>query len=163
VHRRITLAIVTLLLLVTSASAQLPGGNVFFGYSYNRADFNGGGNINLNGWEGSLEGKIFPFVGVVADISGHYGAGESVHNAIFGPRLSFPVGKFTPFLHVLGGVGHISGAASDTSFSDAFGGGIDYKLFTALGWRFQVDGLQTRFFHQTQDDVRFSTGIVLRF
>ena len=83
---------------------------------------------------------------------------------MFGPRLSFPVGKFTPFVHALGGVGHISGnSLSDTSFSDALGGGIDYRLFHCLGWRFQIDALQTRFFRQTQDDVRFSTGIVLHF
>ncbi len=31
---------------------------------------------NLNGWNGSLEGKIFPFVGLVADLSGYYGSGK---------------------------------------------------------------------------------------
>ena len=29
---------------------------------------------NLNGWEGSLEGKVVPWVGIVADLSGHYGS-----------------------------------------------------------------------------------------
>jgi hypothetical protein len=62
------------------------------------------------------------------------------------------------------GVGHFSSnSSSDTSFSDALGGGIDYRLFRGIGWRFQGDALQTRFFGNTQDDFRFSTGIVLHF
>jgi len=32
-----------------------------------------------------------------------------------------------------------------------------------LHWRFQADYLQTRFFSQTQNDFRFSTGIVFHF
>ena len=87
----------TLLMLSAAASAQIPTkGDVFFGYSYNRADFNGGGHSNLNGWEGSLDGKVAPWIGIVADISGHYGSGASLHNVIFGPRVSVPVGKITP-------------------------------------------------------------------
>ncbi len=162
--RRITVGLV-ILFSVTFASAQIPTkGNIFFGYSYNSADFNGAGRANLNGWEGSLEGKVLPFVGIVADISGNYGVGDSLHNVIFGPQVSVPVGKFTPFAHALVGVGHISGnATSDTSLADAFGGGLDYRLFHVIGWRFQIDALQTRFFSQTQNDVRVSTGIVLHF
>jgi uncharacterized protein YjlB len=163
--RRIAFGFVILFTLIAAASAQIPTkGDIFFGYSYNNADFNGAGRANLNGWEGSLEGKVFPYVGIVADISGHYGMGDSIHNVIFGPQVSVPIGKFTPFAHALIGVGHISGnSSSDTSFSDAFGGGIDYRLIHGIGWRFQLDALQTRFYSQTQDDVRFSTGIVLHF
>jgi hypothetical protein len=163
VYRRIAFGLV-ILFLVTAASAQIPTkGNIFFGYSYNNADFNAAGRANLNGWEGSLEGKVAPWVGIVADVSGHYGFGDSVHNAIFGPRVSVPIGKFTPFAHALFGVARISGADSGTSFSDAFGGGVDYRLIHGIGWRFQLDALQTRFFSQKQNDVRFSTGIVLHF
>jgi hypothetical protein len=160
----ITIGLVVLM-LSAAASAQIPTkGDIFFGYSYNRADFNGGGHANLNGWEGTLDGKVAPWIGVVADISGHYGSGASVHNVIFGPRVSVPVGKITPFAHALFGVGHISGGgSSDTSFSDALGGGIDYRLFHIVGWRFQGDLLQTRFFSNTQNDFRFSTGIVVHF
>jgi hypothetical protein len=164
VYRRAAVGFVVLF-LVAAASAQIPTkGNIFFGYSYNSADFNAAGRANLNGWEGSLEGKVLPFVGIVADISGHYGVGDSVHNVIFGPQVSVPVGRFTPFAHVLLGVGHISGnSASNTSLADALGGGMDYRVFHVIGWRFQLDALQTRFFSQTQNDVRFSTGAVLHF
>jgi hypothetical protein len=173
------------------AVAQIPtSGNVFLGYSYNRAESLVPGtsdSANLNGWEGSLEGKFFPFIGIVADISGHYGSqtpsaicvggipacspitvDAKIHSFLFGPRVSVSVGRFTPFAHGLVGFSHISDTSatfsgSDTSFAYALGGGIDYKLIPAVAWRFQGDRLQTRFFSSTQNDFRFSTGIVLRF
>src|SRR6266852_688903 len=77
---RFSVFVFTLFLLTRALNAQiLPKGNVFVGYSYNRAAisdslaFNSDGN-NLNGWEGSLEGKFLPFIGIVADVSGHYGS-----------------------------------------------------------------------------------------
>ena len=61
-----------------AASAQIPTrGNVFFGYSYGSADFSSTNRTNLNGWNGSLEGKVLPWVGFVADFSGLYGSQDS--------------------------------------------------------------------------------------
>lgn len=177
-----------LFLLTTAAAAQVPTkGNVFFGYSYVSADLNSSARDNLNGWNGSLEGKMLPWVGIVADISSHYGSHDftrfceviitcnpvihadvTVRNVLFGPRVSVSVGKLTPFAHALFGAAHISGRASgfstsDTSFGTALGGGIDYRLIHGLGWRVQGDLLQTRFFSKTQNNFRLSTGLVLRF
>jgi opacity protein-like surface antigen len=165
---KISTLVVTLLLLLTAASAQVPKGNVFFGYSYQRADLVSNNGVNLNGWEGSLEGKLLPWVGIVGDFSGHYGsdADASVYTFLFGPRVSVSVGRLTPFAHALFGAGHESldaVSASDTSFATALGGGVDYKLIPAVAWRFQGDYVQTRFFSNTQNDFRFSTGIVLHF
>jgi hypothetical protein len=159
------IAITFALLLLSSAGfTQVPtSGNVFIGYSYNRANFSGDG-LNLSGWTGALEGKVAPFLGIVADLSGEYGSGVSQHNVLFGPRVSTSIGRIRPFAHVLIGVSHVSGGGdSDTSFGDAFGGGIDYKLIKAIAWRFQGDLLQTRFFHDTQNDFRFSTGVAVHF
>ena len=178
----------TIFLLSTFASAQIPTkGNAFFGYSYERADLNSGSGANLNGWDGSLEGSVLPHVGIVVDVSGHYGqenfpilciaaisapcpskVSASVHNFLFGPRVSIKVGKYTPFAHVLIGASHINGSNSllsnsDTSLGLAYGGGIDYRLARVLGWRTQIDLLQTRFFSNTQNNVRLSTGLVLHF
>jgi hypothetical protein len=66
------------------------------------------------------------------------------------------------------GAGHVNVSttgysASDTSFAEALGGGLDYKLIPLISWRFQGDYLQTRFFGNTQNNGRFSTGIVLNF
>lgn len=177
------------------ANAQIPtSGNVFFGYSYSGGDVDmrGSGLIpqthttNLNGWEGSLEGKFLPWVGLVADLAGQYGSHQlfvcspvtctaaltqvsaSRYTAMFGPRVSVSVWKLTPFAQALVGAAHVSDtgggrSTSDTSFSTAIGGGIDYKLFKGVAWRFQGDSLHTWFYGGSQNHVRLSTGLVLRF
>lgn len=172
---------VIFLAFTSFASAQIPKGSVFLGYSYSSADLNSGNRSNLNGWEGSLEGKVLPFVGIVADLSGHYGTNNfpssngtiyqvngHEYNFLFGPRVSVPVGKLRPFVHALFGAGHVGVngqgySASDLSFATALGGGADYKLIPGLAWRLQGDYLQTRFFGNRQDNARISTGIVFNF
>lgn len=183
--RQMAVIVFCLFLLTTAGSAQIPTkGNIFFGYSYVSADTNLNDRANLNGWNGSLEGKVFPWVGIVADISGHYGsqdvpvlcpapacsvtADASVHSFLFGPRVSVSIGRIRPFAHALFGAAHTSvsalgGSDSDTSFATALGGGLDYQLVHGLGWRVQGDMLQTRFFSDTQNNFRLSTGIVLNF
>jgi hypothetical protein len=184
--RTFVATIVSALALAPTLFAQIPtGGNIFIGYSYNRTTLTVDNGTNLNGWNGSLEGKIFPFVGLVADLSGYYGSGgvpaacpviigggpclsnanTREHNVLFGPRVSFSARRFRPFAHALVGVSRVNvdGFGSDTSFGSAYGGGLDYRLKGPLHWRFQGDYLQTRFFSQTQNDFRFSTGIVLHF
>jgi hypothetical protein len=168
--------------MIAAAQAQIPSGNIFFGYS------NSGGEVGLsdhedfNGWEASLEGKFLPFIGAVADFSQHFGsATERVacptipcgaakvdsrrYMFLIGPRLSISVARFTPFAQILFGVGHVTNTFlnSDTSFSTAIGGGLDYKLIKGIAWRFQGDELHTRFYGSTQNHFRFSTGIVVRF
>lgn len=180
--------------LTTLGFGQLPGGNAFIGYSYLSADLVSGSRASLNGWNGSVEAKVLPFIGLVADFSGHYGSpsvtssglcpvpagslpggciitgnvSTSEHNFLFGPRVSFSVGKFRPFVHALIGAGHLSESASglsnsSTSFADALGGGLDYHLIPLISWRIQADALQTRFNSGTQNSVRISTGIVVHF
>ncbi len=183
---RIGIIALSIAFLTTAAAAQIPKGNVFFGYSYLRTDLISGTHNNLNGWNGSLEGKFLPWIGIVADLSGHYGSAEipsactpsgnpcslsadaKLHSFIFGPRVSVSVGKITPFAHALFGASHITGSVSgfstsDTSFASAYGGGLDYHLVPLVKWRFQADLLHTRFFSDTQNNVRLSTGIVLHF
>jgi opacity protein-like surface antigen len=181
-----------------AAAAQVPtSGNVFFGYSFENTgsssfDFDNMSRPSLNGWEASLEGKVFPWVGIVADVGGHYGSqnyqqvlgsGPSTvtinvngHEltALFGPRVSVTIKRFRPFAEALFGVAHIKTShssplpdnflqPSDTAFATALGGGLDYKIIKPVALRVQGDYVQTRFFGTTQNDVRLSTGIVLRF
>jgi Outer membrane protein beta-barrel domain len=183
--RKFALISALFFLLVAAASAQIPtSGNVFFGYSYYNTNPTGVDSTNTNGWEGSLEGKVFPFLGIVADFDGHYGSQNfgsacpvggvctpaslnfSEHNVLFGPRASFSVGRFRPFAEAMFGIGHIdtgSYSGSDTSFATGIGGGIDYRLLRILAWRFQGDYVRTSFFHADQNNLRLSTGIVFRF
>jgi opacity protein-like surface antigen len=185
VIHKIVWIIVAPLLFAGLAAAQAPGGNVFFGYSYYNTDLSSIDRANTNGWEASVEGKVVPFLGFVADVDSHYGsqnfpaacpgggsgcltsnADVTEHNFLFGPRVSFSIGKFRPFVEGLFGGAHVdtdNGAGSDTSFAAALGGGLDYKIIKPLAWRFQGDYVQTRFFGTTQDNVRLSTGIVFRF
>jgi outer membrane protein with beta-barrel domain len=177
---RITVIAITLFTFTTLAGAQIPKGNVFFGYSYLRTDLPSGTHNNLNGWNGSLEGKFLPWIGIVADLSGHYGSAKSsdtcpvppgcspsvsskMYSVVFGPRVSVSVGKITPFAHALFGAAHITGESSDTSFASAYGGGLDYHLVPLVNWRFQADLLHTSFLNDKQNNVRLSTGIVLHF
>ncbi|MGP0018398.1 MAG: outer membrane beta-barrel protein [Candidatus Sulfotelmatobacter sp.] len=182
---RITAVLFALFLLAAPALAQVPTSNVFFGYSYYNTNFSNMGRANLNGWEGSLERKIFPGVGIVADFSGQYGSqkftppsnpcpsggpcpsGYNIHafEGMFGPRFSAPLGKFRPFAEFEFGFGHasINGIISDTSFAAASGGGLDYRIIRPIALRFQGDYVSTHLFNAYQSSLRLSTGLVVRF
>jgi hypothetical protein len=170
-----------------AAFAQIPtSGNVFIGYSYSRENAFPGSSptVNINGWEGSLEGKFLPWIGLVADFGAGYGSSTEFiaitcpvpgcngpshtdvrrYTYLFGPRVSVPIGRFTPFAHALFGAAHVNdGGITDTSFATAVGGGIDYRLIHGIAWRVQGDEVHTRFFGGGQDHFRFSTGIDFRF
>jgi opacity protein-like surface antigen len=191
VHRiaAIVFTIFALFVLANVGYAQIPSGNAYIGYSYTSADLLSSGRTNMNGWNGSLEGKVLPFIGIVADFSGNYGtagifpnslcngvsgscsglsANTNIYSYLFGPRVSVTVGKIRPFAEALFGAGHITESASgfsnsNTSFAYAVGGGIDYHLIPLISWRLEGDLLQTRFFSNTQNNVRISTGIVIHF
>jgi opacity protein-like surface antigen len=184
--RKALVILFSIVATVGFAAAQVPNGNVYFGYTYYNTDLslNRG---NLNGFQATLEGKLIPVLGVVADITGHYGSlpftvcpgvpaggggGCGTENAnahqyevMFGPRVSFPVGKFRPFGEFEIGVGHVNmnGSGSDTSYATALGGGLDYKIFGPIAWRLEGDYVRTHFFSLGQNNFRFSTGIAIRF
>jgi opacity protein-like surface antigen len=170
------------------AAAQIPtAGNVFVGYSYETINSTGlniidGNRVNMNGWEATLEGKLFPVLGIVADFNGHYGSQSAVFappngpsfsgnitghefDVMFGPRVGVSVGKFRPFGEFEIGVGHMNTniAGSDSSFATAVGGGIDYKIVRIVGVRLEGDYVTTRFFGTTQNNFRLSTGLVVHF
>ena len=179
--RKIALLTLPLLFLAAAAAAQVPAGNVFFGYSYYHTALSPIDKANTNGWEASVEGKVLPWVGIVFDLGNHYGSQNFLaecpqtvcavntdvteHNYLFGPRVSVLVGKFRPFAEGMIGIGHINvkGLTSDTSFASALGGGIDYKLIPAIALRLQGDYVQTRFFSSTQNNLQLATGIVIHF
>jgi hypothetical protein len=186
--RKIVLISFTLAMFAGLAAAQIPtAGNVFVGYSYYNTNLSYGRG-GLNGFEGTVEGKIIPWVGIVADFSANYGTQQfsvpvacpvgigpcgpaienfNVHvdNFLFGPRVSVSVGKFRPFAEGLVGVAHAStnGFGNDNSVSSGVGGGLDYHLIPLVAWRFQGDYLHSHLFNIAQNNVRVSTGIVVRF
>ena len=182
------IAVIALILFGVAglATAQIPtSGNIYFGYAYYNTNLSSIDRANTNGWEATAEGKIFPLIGIIADFTGTYGgqnfafscpvvlvpcvsavhANVAVNNYLFGPRVSFPVGRFRPFAQGMIGVGHVNAhsLATGTSFASGLGGGIDYRLLRVVAWRFQGDYIHTSFFSSHQNNVRLSTGIVLRF
>jgi hypothetical protein len=146
---------------------------------------------SLYGWNGSLEVKVLPVLGIVADFSGHYGnetigslllcrgggpppfaspctenESASLYTFTFGPQVSLPLGRFKPYAHALFGGALYRELAffggSDTSFADELGGGVDVSVIPWVAWRVQADALQTRF-SSLQNSLRLSTGVVFRF
>jgi len=183
---RKNIAIVFALLLISAAGfAQVPtSGNIYVGYALDHGNTGLTDNGTLNGWEASVEGKVVPHLGIVADVSQTYGTltnqviafpfGVDEHNQVtsylVGPRVSFGAGKFRPFVHVLIGAAHLHESVSgvgfvnaETDFADALGGGLDYHLIPRVSWRLQLDDLQTHFHGVREDDTRFTTGLALHF
>jgi len=77
--RKIAVIAFMFVLCAGLATAQIPtSGNVFFGYSYLNSGLSSLDRANANGWEGSLEGRVFPHVGLVADFSGITGRRTSI-------------------------------------------------------------------------------------
>jgi len=136
---------------------------IFGGYSYMRFR-----STNLNGWEASGQYKFLDWLGGVADVDGHYGSfsgiGTSTYTFLFGPQISRP-SSVSPFGHLLlGGAHNSTGGFGSSSFSMALGGGIDAELPHGIHWRLiQMDYVLTQFGGGSQNNFRFSTGILLKF
>lgn len=190
-----------ILALLSHAFAQAPSANVFLGYSYAHFTIPASPTLamaaiavpdkttGLNGWNASVEAKLLPLLGIVADFSGHYGSqtgtalcglappctlpesiNATAYHFLVGPQVSFTVGRVRPFAHGLFGAGHLSedtktpsSSASDTAFAYAVGGGLDCRLAGPLRWRLQADLVHHEFFAVGQTNFRFSTGPVLHF
>ena len=74
--------------------------------------------------------------------------------------------QFESVAEFLIGASHInvdSGSATDTSFANALGGGLDYQVAGPISIRGQLDWIHTRFFSDHQNDVRFATGVTFHF
>jgi hypothetical protein len=134
---RISLVAVLLCCLSTCVLAQVPGGNVFGGYSYlNGNPEDSPRNGGMNGLEGSVEKNILPFFSLVGDVSWHYQGpgsyavpalcstppplggcafaapfGVSQYTFLFGPRASVKIKDFRPFVHALVGGAHVNETA----------------------------------------------------
>jgi hypothetical protein len=162
---------------------------IFGGYEYLNIGNNNTNGIGLasqgfNGWNLALTGKLNRFFGVEGDFAGTYASvdGVSLHVYTYtgGPVLFMPAPRIRPFVHVLFGGVQMTGSESATSvswngFTTMFGGGVDAKISRALAIRVaQVDWLYYHFGSQNiegamfpsfsgSNNVRFSTGVVLRF
>jgi opacity protein-like surface antigen len=185
------LMIAALMVLAMPLAAFAQKAEVFGGYSYLRADDcddnsgpNCDGGLDLHGFNVSFNQNLVKWAGLKLDISGHYGdvtvipgqAKFDLESYMFlaGPQFNLPeYGRVRPYAHVLLGVmrnnvssftplGRIS--VNDSAFALAVGGGLDLKVNKLVAIRlFQGDYILTRFDGETQNNIRASTGVVLRF
>ena len=167
-------ALVLLLLTIgtawPSAAQEMPRVQVFGGYSYTRYDtgsFGFSSPTGLNGYTFSPAYNVIRGFGVVAELSGQYKTGANLRDIAVGPQFLYARGNMLFSAHLLIGEARsliqVGGPQEDSARVVSFGGGLDYSLSPRFAVRaFQVDYVHTSLFKTTQDNLRFSTGLVYR-
>ena len=189
--RKLALFCGMFLALAVPAKAQdHPRFEFFAGFSYIRMSLDNTGlggtgysHLNFKGASGSITYNLSSWLGVVGDIGGYSinqtntisgftgVVNTSVETYMLGPKIAFRTRRFTPFAQALFGGARIADSlitsGTESEFSYALGGGVDYNLKQWLGIRpFQVEYLRTNFKdgnNNKQNNLRASAGIVLRF
>jgi opacity protein-like surface antigen len=196
--RSLYLAVAVLALGAYGTAQSADHIEVFGGYTYINPDFNLIAANGVSGWNASVNFKASRLFGAVLDVSGLYprqtypgqsGAAASTNSDqsytfLFGPQVSLPLGRLSPFAHGLVGLTHVTPESfagssfnlftSNNAFSVAAGGGLDYRLVRHIAIRGQVDWLYVRLtpaagtdqgfnFSRDRNVARISTGVVFRF
>jgi hypothetical protein len=193
---RVSVALLVLLFSgISRAQTSSDHIQLFGGFSFVSSDFTGiyadRNTYFPKGWDGSLILKHDSVLGLAVDVSGYYprytypGIGLALSantlSFLFGPQVSFPSSRVSPFAHALLGVTRVSYpqpsgclqcmGASDSSFALALGGGIDFYLSRHFGVRGQADLFHNKFstsdnqlaYKFRETNARISAGLILRF
>ena len=147
---------------------DVPKAEIFGGYSLvssNDLDQTG------QGFAAALEGNITGMFGIVGEFGYYDFDGGKAYTFMGGPRIGYRAGKVRPFGHALFGGTNLSADAVDSSetyFSMALGGGLDFAVNQVLSIRpAQVDLLSIRFSEGDVSDwsnnLRYSAGVVITF
>jgi len=191
--------VVLLISLSVQAQEEVSRAEVFAGYSYVRVDAGFGiPAFNMNGGSASLSYNPNDWLGIVADFGGYHtgdiggiSVDGNIYSYLFGPKIAFRRGRWTPFVQGLFGGAHLSGSAalmtgavaraarsqgsasfiasgSENAFATAIGGGLDVNATNRIAIRLvQAEYFMTRFgvvdSADTQNNVRISAGVVFRF
>jgi hypothetical protein len=101
----------------------------------------GGSELTMKGWTGSVNGNVHPVVGIVGEVGGNYKNGLKIHNFLGGVQFTRRAEKASVFAQVKGGIVHSSvpgNGENDPQLS--FGGGLDWNANPNLAIRlFQID------------------------
>lgn len=169
--------------------AEVFGGYQFVDSNGGQGESGASDRFELNGWNASLSGYYGRYFGLTVDFAGSYArptvfippVGElavSTHLYTFlgGPVIRIPNrSRYQPFVHALFGEAHVVGSVSlagpsgsvtgsNNGFALALGGGLDIKVAPLIGIRpVQLDFLQTHVGGSTENNIRYSAGVVLRF
>jgi opacity protein-like surface antigen len=189
--RKLSLLLIAVVAFSLSGFAQQRA-EVYGGYSLFRLDQNAApADRNLNGWDGEIGGKIMPFLSIIGNVSGQYHTqsvlGSDVktntYEFLAGPRVSFKMGKVTPFAHALFGLVRSKadltnfggGTVTDNNFGTAIGGGVDLNVAPFLSIRpAKLDYLLVKTDPNNVTDIngnpishtnnlRYSAGVVFHF
>jgi len=170
--KRILWVVAVIFIFAASAPAQeTPQVEISGGYSFLDANISGtsfhlqGGHgsatENLNSWFGGRL-EISAFGGTISGVT------VSAQTFTYGPVFAYrKFERFTPFGHVqLGAIhasqGYLGISQSGTKFAMTTGGGVDVNLNPRFAVRVQGDYLMSRFLNLRQDNLQFSTGLVVR-
>lgn len=172
--RRLVLVLLALSVLTVTATAQdFPRATLFGGYSYSRVQISSAIARNFNGWNAEGTFNANRYLGITADVSGHYhsesGVSSNIYHFLFGPQVTYHSkdSKVTPYGRFLfggsrAGAGLGSLSASQTKWSYLFGGGVDVKVTPVFAIRvIQADYIRTHFADDHQNNLRLSFGIAL--
>lgn len=126
-----------------------------------------GAPSTMNGWTASLSRGIFPFLQVTGEVGRYSGSGSSITSFLAGPRVSFRVSRFRPFVRGLFGLSHAGGNLTGNAFSAAAGGGVDMLWKEHFGFRLlQMDHYQVVFGNGSShgsDYLRIGFGVIYEF
>jgi hypothetical protein len=166
----ILLALLTVCGTVRAGAQDTPRVQVFGGYSYTRFDspsFGFSSPSGLNGYTFSPAFNLLYGFGVVAELSGQYGSKLNFRDLAVGPQFLYPKGKATFLAHCLIGdsrtLVRVANTEGNTARAVVLGAGIDLDISSRFAFRVvQVDYIHTTLFKDTQNNLRFSTGLVYR-
>ncbi len=173
--KRVIWPVFVILFLSAGTRAQeTPAWELNGGYSYLRANLNGpGGSFDLNGGNVSVTENLNHWFGGRIEFNafngGVSGINASAETITYGPVFSYrKFERFTPYAHlqfgaVHGSVGYLGISQSAFKFAMAGGGGVDINLNPRFAIRVQGDYLMTRFLDLRQDNLQFSSGLVVHF
>jgi opacity protein-like surface antigen len=183
--RKISLALGLAILFAISAAAQTStsssvnandhgSGEAYLGWTHVTGD------VGKNGWDLSATKNFGAHFAAEGEAFGAYGnttlvtieAKEHEYGFLAGGKVLFDTRstKFTPWAHLLLGVGHTGldtnvpdANNSDTAFAWALGGGIDYAIIHNVSARGKADIYHTSYFDTGDTHVRWGIGLVYVF
>ena len=153
---------------VPAEAQDMPRLQVFGGYSFTRFDSKSFGftdATNLNGYTFSPAYNLLYGFGVVAELSGQYGSKLNFRDLAVGGQFLYPRGKSRFFARALIGdartLVQVANTEGDTARAVVVGGGMDHDITPRFAIRlFQLDYIHSTLFNDTQNNLRFSTGLV---
>jgi len=165
--------VVVVFFCMTAHAQETPAWEIYGGYSYLKANLNGpGSNFHMNGGSTSVTENLNDWFGGRLEFSAFGGStgGTNVtaQTITYGPVFAYhKFDRFTPYAHVQVGAihasqGYLGISESANKFALATGGGVDLKINQIAAIRLQADYLMTRFLGLRQDNLQFSTGLVIR-